>query len=75
MTKATGQKIRLVAYVVEAIAMVGLLSASRQTVEPRRFAGLDPGQWSLALATGLALWILGTLIFYWPRKTAPSHLD
>ncbi|SIO66740.1 hypothetical protein SAMN05444166_8202 [Singulisphaera sp. GP187] len=68
MTPQTGLKLRLVAYLIEAISMIGLVFASRQRVEPRLFAGLDPRQWSAGLAFGLVLWIISTAIIQWPRK-------
>jgi hypothetical protein len=68
MTPQAGLILRLIAYLIELISMVGLVFAARQRVEPRRFAGLDQRQWSAGLALGLTLWVISTAIIYWPRK-------
>jgi hypothetical protein len=68
MTPQIGRTLRLIAYLLEAISMIGLVLASRQPIEPRRFAGLDQRQWSFGLALGLCLWVISTAILYWPRK-------
>ncbi|AGA25409.1 hypothetical protein [Singulisphaera acidiphila] len=68
MTRQAGLILRLIAYLVEMISMIGLVLASRQRVEPRLFAGLDPRQWSVGLAIGLFLWAISTAIIHWPRK-------
>ncbi|WP_406697292.1 hypothetical protein V5E97_00480 [Singulisphaera sp. Ch08] len=68
MIPQTGLILRLIAYLIELISMVGLVLASRQPVEPRLFAGLDQRQWSTGLALGLFLWVISTAIIHWPRK-------
>lgn len=76
MTPHIGRTLRLIAYLVEAISMIGLVLVARQRVEPQRFAGLDQRQWSISLALGLTLWVVSTAIIYWPRKTKkPGELQ
>ena len=69
MRPETGRMLRRIAYVLEAVSMLGLLSIARRGGEPGRFAGLAAAQWlSAGLALGLSLWVVGTTILYWPRK-------
>lgn len=75
MTRQAGLILRLIAYLFEMISMIGLVIASRQPVEPRRFAGLDPGQWSVGLALGLLLWVISTVIIHWPRPKPRSWAE
>jgi hypothetical protein len=77
MTPATGQTLRRLGLLVEAVCLLGLLSLARGNVGLVR-AGwpLDPSVLLAAgLAVGFTLWLTGTLAIYWPRRDRSRRAD
>ena len=69
MLVETGRLLRRLAYMIEAVCMIGLLSIARGRVDLKPVAGFDQRQWlSAGLALGISLWVIGTAIVYWPRE-------
>jgi hypothetical protein len=72
MTPDTGQILRRVGLLVEAISLLGLLSLARGHGEVWRTRGLDPSVLMAGgLALGFTLWLIGTLAIHWPRRRKP----
>jgi hypothetical protein len=73
MTKETGRGLRRIGLIVEAVCLLGLLSISRQRVDPADAAKLAQVRmlWMVlaaGIAAGFATWAVGTAAIYWPRR-------
>lgn len=70
MKPATGQTLRRIGLLLEALCMLGLLSVARGQAPLQEFAGLTQVQYMTAgLVLGFVLWFVGTAAIHWPRKS------
>jgi hypothetical protein len=68
---ATGQILRRVGLLFEALCLLGLISVQRDPqFRLQTFAGLNQVQYmKLGLGVGILLWVVGTLAIHWPRRS------
>ncbi len=69
MKPETGQILRRIGLLLEAICLLGLISVSRTNAPPRGFAGFSVVQiLTFCLAIGFFFWFVGTATIYLRRK-------
>lgn len=69
MKPATALNLRCLGLAIEAVCILGLLTIVREKIEPRNFLGIDQSEALMAgLALGIALWLMGTVSYYWPKR-------
>jgi hypothetical protein len=73
MTKETGRSLRKIGLIVETVCLLGLVSISRQKVDPADAAKLAQIRmfWMVlaaGIAAGFVTWAVGTAAIYWPRR-------
>ncbi len=74
MKPATALNLRCLGLAIEAVCLLGLLTIVREKIEPWRFLGIDQSQALMAgLAIGIALWLMGTVSYYWPKRKSDER--
>jgi hypothetical protein len=69
MTLQSGQALRRLGLIIEAVAMLGLLTVARNKGDLFKGGQLDPGFWmAVCLAVGFGIWLSGTLAIYQARR-------
>lgn len=69
MKRSTGQILRRLGLLTEAVCLLGIVSSAKGRLGPVRVAGVDADQaLMVGVAVGFLLWVAGTIVIYWPRK-------
>ncbi|MHC5541620.1 hypothetical protein ACYOEI_25645 [Singulisphaera rosea] len=74
MKRSTGQILRRLGLLTEAVCLLGIVSSAKGKLGPFRVGGNDADQiLMVGVAVGFLFWVAGTLAIYWPRKRPASE--